>query len=251
MSTDEEWERWGKRDPYFGVLTRERFRRGAMDDAAREEFFESGKIDLGHTLSTIQSKIDPDFSPRTALDFGCGVGRVLVPLAQTCDEVTGLDVSPSMLAEARSNCVNSGITNVTLHRSDDTLQDLTGKFDFLHSLIVFQHIPPERATEIFKGLLHHLCPGGVGMVHFVYSFDESTRATSHPLSTIRDRLSSSRIGGAARRLAKTDPDMQMNPIDLNAIFSILQRAGVESLFAEFREHGGFMGAAVYFQMPEA
>jgi hypothetical protein len=39
MSTDKDWEKWGSRDPYFGVLSSEKFRRGKLDQKAIDEFF--------------------------------------------------------------------------------------------------------------------------------------------------------------------------------------------------------------------
>jgi hypothetical protein len=37
---------------------------------------------------------------------------------------------------------------------------LKGKYDFIHSYIVFQHIPVERGKRIFEKLLAHLETGG-------------------------------------------------------------------------------------------
>ncbi len=37
------WEAYGRQEPYFGVLTRERFLRRNLDEAARAEFFASGE----------------------------------------------------------------------------------------------------------------------------------------------------------------------------------------------------------------
>ena len=37
------------------------------------------------------------------LEFGCGTGRVLIPTTRAGIEITGLDLSPSMLAVCRGN----------------------------------------------------------------------------------------------------------------------------------------------------
>src|SRR5690606_3985817 len=37
----------------------------------------------------------------TVLEFGCGTGRVAIPLAEAGLRVTGVDISPAMLALAR------------------------------------------------------------------------------------------------------------------------------------------------------
>jgi SAM-dependent methyltransferase len=41
------------------------------------------------------------FEPRAVLDAGCGTGRVAIELARHGIEVVGVDVDPSMIAEAR------------------------------------------------------------------------------------------------------------------------------------------------------
>src|SRR5436190_21944086 len=104
MSTDDEWEDWGLRDPYYGVLTDDKLRRRNLTDEALDQFFRSGKDDIEHLLHIASTRIDPAFTPQRALNFGCGVGRLLIPLAGIAEEVVGLDVSESMLKEARKNC---------------------------------------------------------------------------------------------------------------------------------------------------
>src|SRR5690606_30137204 len=100
MDTDNEWEEWNKTDPYFSVLTNPKFRRQVLTEEAREEFFNSGREDINKVMAICRQHLDPAFTPRRALDFGCGVGRLVVPLSRLAAQVVGLDVSQSMLAEA-------------------------------------------------------------------------------------------------------------------------------------------------------
>src|SRR3954469_547208 len=123
--SDEDWERFGRTDPYFAVLTAPEFH-GQLSDAERAKFFDSGEAHVERVIAIIRDRLDPGFAPRTALDFGCGVGRLLIPLAKRCDEVAGVDVSPSMLAEARRNCDAAGVRNVSLLQSDDELAAVAG-----------------------------------------------------------------------------------------------------------------------------
>ena len=37
-----QWELFGQKDPYYGVLTHEHFKRDALGDEARRRFFASG-----------------------------------------------------------------------------------------------------------------------------------------------------------------------------------------------------------------
>ena len=131
-NSDKDWKLFGKTDPYYAVLTAPEYH-GQLSDKTRERFFESGEQHIAKMFSIIREHLDPNFAPRSALDFGCGVGRLLLPLARRCDEVTGVDVSPSMLAEARRNCDATGAKGVRLVQGDDALSNVRGSFDLIHS----------------------------------------------------------------------------------------------------------------------
>ena len=168
MSTDIEWEKWGMKDPYYAVLTHEKFRSSRLTAEARHEFFESGRNDINHVLETCRRYFNPEFSPKSVLDFGCGVGRLLMPLAKIADHAVGLDVSEAMLQEALRNCEQNSVRNVAVYKSDDTLSSLSGSFDLIHSYIVLQHIPVERGRRIFHNLLTHLNEGGICAIQLTY-----------------------------------------------------------------------------------
>jgi SAM-dependent methyltransferase len=244
MSTDKAWEEWGRRDPYFGVITCEKFRLAELTDDAKREFFESGRVHAEYVLQMTRQYIDPNFQPQAVLDFGCGVGRLVVPFARLASEVVGVDVSSSMLLEAKRNCDEQGISNVRLLVSDDALSTVTGKFDLIHSYIVFQHIPPYRGSEIFRGLLSLLNAGGVGAVHFVYSKNiyATTNGVPPPQPKSFFRTAGSPPPGA-------DPEMQMNPYSMTEILFLMQKAGVYRFHTEFTDHGGELGVFLFFQKP--
>lgn len=241
MSTDRAWEEWGRRDPYFGVLTNTKYRRANMDEQARREFFETGRGHVDHVMKTIRAYIDPGFRPTSVLDFGCGSGRVVVPFAKIAQQVVGLDVSQSMLDEAGRNCTEFGLDNVRLLVSDDELSGLTGEYDLVHSFIVFQHIPPERGRLIFQRLLNFIAAGRVGAIHLLYG--KQVHAASHGMPP----------PGSARKkrhqpiAADADPEMQMNPYLLNEYLFLLQGAGVRQIHIEFTDHGGELGAFLFFR----
>jgi 2-polyprenyl-3-methyl-5-hydroxy-6-metoxy-1,4-benzoquinol methylase len=244
MATDWAWEEWGKRDPYFGVITNPKFRRNEMTADSKRDFFESGVCHLRLVMATIHQQIDPQFKPKRALEFGCGVGRILVPLARLADEAVGLDVSPSMLAEAQRNCDDEGIKNVTLVRSDDVVSGLSGTFDFIHSFIVFQHIPVERGRTIFSSLLRHLSCGGVGAIHLTYS--KTQFANSHG---IEPTVGASTLARSPPRPIDADPEMQMNPYNMNSILFSMQEQKVAKFFCDLTDHGGELGVYLFFRKP--
>lgn len=246
MNTDDAWEEWGRREPYFGVFTNPKYRRNAMSDEARREFFESGRLYADHVMNMIRLHVDADFRPQSILDFGCAVGRVLIPFARIAKEVVGLDVSTSMLAEARRNCDEQGAPNVKLLVSDDSLSRLEGTFDLIHSVITFQHIPPERGKIIFRELLTHLNAGGVAAVQFTYAkaWYAATNGVAPPAIALPGAPASAPpepVDPAA------DPEMQMNSYPMSELLFIVQRSGVDRFHAEFTDHGGEMGLFLFLQ----
>ena len=243
-STDSAWEEWGRRDPYYGVITHPKFRRSLMDETARREFFESGMAHANHVLATIHKHIQPNFAPKRILEFGCGVGRLLVPFAAIADEVVGLDVSPSMLSEARRNCDERELKNVRLLCSDDDLAGLEGTFDLIHSCIVFQHIPVSRGRTILGNLLRHLSSGGVAAIHLTYS--KTQFASSHGVAP---SVAAPIATATPPKQADVDPEIQMNPYNMNEILFLMQQQGAEGCQLEFTDHGGELGAFLFFSLP--
>jgi SAM-dependent methyltransferase len=242
-STDFAWEEWGRRDPYFGVITDPKFRRTEMSKETKREFLESGRLHVENIQDVIHRCIEPHFVPKAVLDFGCGVGRLLVPFAKIAKDVTGLDVSPSMLKESRRNCDENKLTNVRLLASDDSLSSLKGAFDLIHSCLVFQHIPRERGMHIFRKLLDHIEPGGKGALQLLYSksaYSDTFGAGPPHTQTMNAAFVAPPPG--------IDPVMQMNPYNMNEILFALQQRGISRFHSQFTNHGGELGVFLFFKL---
>ena len=159
-----DWNELAEREPYFSVLTEPRYLRDELDDAARADFFATGVADVHRLFAEIERTSNHPLTPRNVLDFGCGVGRLTLALASRATRVTGCDVSPNMISEAERNASLQKITNVRFVTSLDALG--TEKFDFICSLIVFQHIPVREGLATLSRLLDLLAPGGTAAIHF-------------------------------------------------------------------------------------
>lgn len=245
MGSDEEWEKWGRFEPYYGVITEHRNFRANFDAAAREAFFAVGRTHIEHVLAACRHHLDPGFSPRRALDFGCGVGRVVVPLAALAERVVGADVAESMLVEARRNC--AALPNVTLVRTDDGLAQLDGiceRFDFIHSYIVFQHIPVARGRRIFAGLVDRLAEGGIATIQLKYA--DRSRADTFGLRPPQAWRPQARRRYCYRERCR-DVQMQMNAYPLNEMLFILQERGIRDVHVAFCDHDGQLGVFLYFR----
>lgn len=240
-NTDSDWEYYGKNDPYFGVITHEEYRSKNLDESRMQAFFEAGTKHVDEVVGIVKDHICKDFAPEKVLDFGCGVGRLVVPFARKYEYVVGVDVSPSMLSEAKRNCDRFNLTNVNFVISDDSLQNISEKFDFIHSYIVFQHIPSNRGNMLFLRLLDALKPGGVGALHFTYKCS--------PFKRLFDLLPfTNTLYSLYKQKPIADRPIQMNQYNLNFIFYQLQEIGCKNLYISYTRHGqNNDGVTIFFQ----
>jgi len=246
MSTDTDWDKWGEIDPYYGVLSSDEYRADNLNEELRAKFFHSGDEYIGRTLGNVRSHLDIDYHPERCLDFGCGVGRLVIPLARLSQEVVGVDVSDHMLAEAASNCQKSNIKNVSFVKSDDNLTKLTGTFNLIHSCLVLQHIDTKRGMRLIDALVRHLEPGGVIAIQFHYHCDAPK--VIRALVKLRYNLP---IANVARNIIRgrplREPAMQLHIYDLEAVISMLKAAGVDSIYLNPFKHAEFQSVALYGQ----
>ena len=163
-NSDHEWKLYGDENPYYGVISDDRLQQKNLNAEAMVQFWQSGLDHIDEVFHKIRQHIDPNFSPGQALDFGCGVGRLVFAIRTRCNHVTGIDVSPSMLAEAKRQATLQSIDQLTFIESSDCHELGGSLFDFLHSYIVFQHIPVARGNAILDRLLASLRSGGVGVL---------------------------------------------------------------------------------------
>ncbi len=172
-ASSRQWERFAREDAYFGVVSREEYRRENLDGQARERFFATGTSYVDWMLARIRDRAGGAFEPHAVLDYGCGVGRVLMPLAERADKAVGVDVSPSMLSEARRNADERGLEHVDLIEPS-ALGTLAPEFDLVHSALVLQHIPLRQGEAIRDTLLSLVGPGGIAVLQVPFAVSHWT-----------------------------------------------------------------------------
>jgi SAM-dependent methyltransferase len=165
---DESWREFGRSDPYFGVLSIDRYRAENLDAAALDEFFASGERHVADVLATVTRHLGAAPEAGDALDFGCGVGRLALPLARHFRAVVGVDISESYIAEAVRNRDRMGLTNVQFAHRLEALTAQGRQFDLVHSYIVFNHIPWTRGKKLIGEMFALLRAGGVMAVHVLH-----------------------------------------------------------------------------------
>ena len=94
----------------------------------------------------------------TALDLGCGLGRNARWLARQGYAVTGLDLSPYAIGQAREQTSDPNIR----YLEGDVLRDPIpgGPFDVVYDSGCFHHLPPHRRLSYLHTLRQVLKPGG-------------------------------------------------------------------------------------------
>lgn len=112
-------------------------------DQSEEEFDASGKHNVQTLVIDDLMAITCDRDPKTmsALEIGCGIGRMTRHLAAVFEHVHAVDVSGEMIQGARKRLAD--LPNVSCCETSGTDLSLfsDGMFDFVFSFIVFQHIP--------------------------------------------------------------------------------------------------------------
>jgi ubiquinone/menaquinone biosynthesis C-methylase UbiE len=133
----DEWEKLANRDAMGHIVT-------DPPGLGPEAFFELGRTEI----AAVMDRVDPSGRKR-ALDFGCGVGRCTQALADYFDHVDGMDISPSMIEQAKAlNRHGDKVRYLVWDRTE--LPYKTGTFDMVYTNIVLQHMRQQYAHEYIR-----------------------------------------------------------------------------------------------------
>jgi len=129
----EDWNRRAREDASYYVAFG---RRGQSE----EEFFATG-AELAQGLARELKRIEASATRPTALEIGCGLGRLMRPLAPRFAEIHGVDISDEMVHRAAEKLTATPNAHVHLTSGADLAMFPAESFDFVYSYAVFQHIP--------------------------------------------------------------------------------------------------------------
>ena len=236
------WDAFAAREPYFAVLTEPRFLRERFDGTAEAEFFQTGDEYVSDLYGTVLESVAPHFAPLTVLEYGCGVGRLVIPFARRAEKVTGVDVSPAMLETARRHVERAGVRGVELMTAADFQHD-TRTFDLVNCFLVFQRLRREEGLSLLRRLAARVREGGVGVFHLPF------RSHVSPLVRLA-RDARTRVPGVnalvnvARRKPASTPLIESNTYDLNEVFAVLQEH-FHAPHLVFTRHGDLDGVIVH------
>lgn len=153
----ENWNKFGESDPLWGIL--------AWPDKTEnrwqvDAFFATGVEEIDAVWAYAEGLgLEIEFG--TALDFGCGVGRLSQALARRFEWVHGVDISPAMIELAQEYNQFGEHCQYHLNPTDDLSLFEDHTVDFIYSNITLQHMPPVYARSYIQEFLRLLAPGGV------------------------------------------------------------------------------------------
>lgn len=151
------WDQLAANDPLWAVLSdpAKKDRRWAL-----REFMASGEREVALLFQRC-SQLGLPTAAGTALDFGCGVGRLSQALARRFERVIGVDISPEMVEIARRLNQYPDSTSYVCSFNRELPDLVSAPVDFIYSNIVLQHVPPDLAVGCIADCLRILAPGGL------------------------------------------------------------------------------------------
>lgn len=238
------WDYFGATEPWFSVLTEERFRSREVDAAAIDAFYATGAADAERLLDGIRRHFGIDLLQGAALDFGCGAGRVAIAFAEQGLTVTGIDISIGMLDLARRHARETGFDARFV--CGPVASVARRRYALVHSYIVLQHLPLRSGMDAVRALLDLVEEGGVAALHVTYGRGGSVWRRLGRWARHRSTL----VNGVANLLRGERfavPYMLMTSYDLNAVFREFAEAGCERMFVEPTSHGEVPGLMIVAQ----
>ena len=184
---EQSWSKMGEDWPHFSVLSQEQFYPRNLAGSINQ-FWASGESEAEVTLELLH-RLGFDPAGKTCVEYGCGLGRVTMPLATGFAKVHAYDISASHLALARQRAEAVGAANVQFHHRGGGVLAPLEDCDFFSSRLVFQHNPPPVMRELVRLALASLRSGGVAVFEIpVYLSGYSFRINEYLENPSKERM---------------------------------------------------------------
>jgi ubiquinone/menaquinone biosynthesis C-methylase UbiE len=216
----------GRENAMWAVLT-------TRDDWDADTFFASGREEIDRVLGYVDG-LGVDVARGSALDFGCGVGRLTRALSAHFTTATGVDIAPAMIEQANElNADMSGCRFVL--NGEPHLQVFPDRsFDFIYSNIVLQHMDPALAKGYLREFVRLLTDRGLLVVQLA----------SHPSGAGQSRQPLKRAVRRARELLRPlrrrlSPRMEMHGVARDDVIATLTSAGARVIDIVSDDQAGY------------
>lgn len=197
-----DWDERARRDAFFYIASWKK-------DWKEESFLESGEEDYQRLIADTLAPFDFNPAGKSALELGCGAGRMTASLARRFARVAALDISAEMLDRARG--LHSGIRNVDWMRANgvDLAGVADGSMDFVFSYLVLQHLPKESLVRGYlREFFRVMSPGGLCLVQFNGSKDANMNWRGRATWRVLDLLWAVGLSRGSKILARALASMR-------------------------------------------
>ena len=235
------------REPYFAVVTAPRFLRANLTPEHEREFFASGEILVDRIFNIIEAGLVPKFAPVSMLEYGCGVGRLAIPLSRRAGSVTAVDRSGVMLNLATREAERRGAGHIVFQAPEE-FASASRRFDLVVCYHVLQRLRRGHGLTLIRQLVDRISAGGVG----VFQWPLTTGVSMGVEITRRARERVPGVNGVMNRLRgkpATDPFIPTHAYALDDVLEVLKSADCRDMQVVFERADDLDYAIVLARKP--
>jgi SAM-dependent methyltransferase len=151
------WNQLGKSDPLWAILSDPSKRNKQWKP---EAFFATGESEVQKVLADLE-RLKRPLQFERVLDFGCGVGRLAGYFLRQFESYTGVDISPSMIAQAKRWNRNLQKAGFQLNDRPDLSLFESNTFDLIYCNLVLQHMDPQYSRKYIEEFVRIVKPEGL------------------------------------------------------------------------------------------
>jgi SAM-dependent methyltransferase len=140
------------------------------------------------------------------LSLGCGIGDTELLLAPHVASITGIDLSPAAIRQARADASKTGVKNAEFLEASVSEAPLANRhFDVVMGIFFLHHVPDDGLPQMAQRIREWLQPGGV-----FYGLDPSRYRLSGAVGSL--------LVPKLMRRYQTPDERELKPSEMVALF---------------------------------
>lgn len=221
-----QWTALGEHDPLWAILSDEDKKGGGWD---QEAFFQTGRDEIGRVVRTAGALAKIHYG--TALDFGCGVGRLSQALAEMFDRVIGVDIAETMIRHAIQLNKFPGRCEYVHNVASDLAVVPGSSVDLIYSSITLQHVIPALVRSYVGEFFRIARPGALVI------FQLPSRPRSALRHAVKSMIPVAILNELWRRRTGSPEAMETYAMESKKVIRLVEESGGSVLRVENNQDG--------------